>query len=343
LGDPFFTNLGDPFFISAWYDMSIVTNSEISGGNIKVNESCIKVENLKKSYGSVQAVNGISFQVESGTIFGMLGPNGAGKSTTIEILTGLQPMDQGEIEILGQEVEKDSRPLKDRLGVQLQSPALFGKLNIRELVTLFASFYQDPLDPETVISMVGLEDKLKERTENLSGGQRHRLAVALAIVGNGDIIFLDEPTTGLDPQSRRKLWGVITELKELGKTIFLTTHYMDEAEILCDQLIIIDRGKIIASGRPDSLIAEHFTEDAIEFSNPSFTASQINGFKEFRGVTGVNLSSEDIVLLYTINAPETIADLMAFAEKDGKKIAGLKLRKASLDDLFLKLTGREIR
>ncbi len=224
-------------------------------------EYCLEVNNLKKSFGNLKAVDGISFKIKAGTVFGMLGPNGAGKSTTIEILTGLQNRDQGEIDILGLNLEKDKDLLKEKLGVQLQSPALYEKLTVKEMAELFASFYNNPLSVAEVIGMVGLEDKLYERTENLSGGQRHRLAVALAIVGDGEIIFLDEPTTGLDPQSRRKLWDAINRLKKKGKTIFLTTHYMDEAEKLCDQLLIIDNGRVIAEGSPGSLLDDYLVEN----------------------------------------------------------------------------------
>ena len=227
-------------------------------------EYCLEVKNLKKSFGNLKAVDGISFKVKAGTVFGMLGPNGAGKSTTIEILTGLQNRDQGEIDILGLDLEKDKDLLKEKLGVQLQSPALYEKLTVKEMAELFASFYNNPLSVAEVIGMVGLEDKLHERTENLSGGQRHRLAVALAIIGDKEIIFLDEPTTGLDPQSRRKLWDAINRLKEKGKTIFLTTHYMDEAEKLCDQLLIIDNGRVIAEGSPGSLLDDYLVENTEE-------------------------------------------------------------------------------
>ena len=226
-----------------------------------MNKYCLEVESLKKSFGDLKAVDGISFKVEAGTVFGMLGPNGAGKSTTIEILTGLQKRDQGEIDILGLDIDRDSDLLKAKLGVQLQSPALYEKLTVKEMAELFGSFYEDPLSANEVIEMVGLKDKINERTENLSGGQRHRLAVALAIIGNGEIIFLDEPTTGLDPQSRRKLWDTINLLKKNGKTVFLTTHYMDEAEKLCDQLLIIDNGRVIAEGSPKSLLNEHLVEN----------------------------------------------------------------------------------
>lgn len=308
-----------------------------------MNEFCLEVKDLKKHFKTIKAVDGISFKVNKGIIFGMLGPNGAGKSTTIESLVGLHARDSGEINILGLDPQKDKEQLKEKLGVQLQSPALFERLKVEELLSLFASFYQDPFPVNKIMEMIGLEEKKNEYTKSLSGGQRHRLAVGLAIVSNGEIIFLDEPTTGLDPQARRKLWEVIFELKKLGKTVFLTTHYMDEAEKLCDQLLIIDHGKVIASGTPANLIKEHFDEDAIEFTNPSFAKEELNKLNNLTNVIDINYNHNNTILLYSTNASNTISDLLSFAKKQGKEINDLNLRKPSLEDLFLKLTGRKIR
>ncbi|MFW5981870.1 MAG: ABC transporter ATP-binding protein [Halanaerobiaceae bacterium] len=308
-----------------------------------MSKTCIEVKDLQKSYGSVKAVDGISFKVEKGTIFGMLGPNGAGKSTTIENLIGLQKRDQGEISIMNLDPAEDMEEIRHKIGVQLQTPALFSKLKVLELVLLFASFYVNPMEAEEVISMLGLESKKNEMTETLSGGQRHRLAVALAVVSNGDIIFLDEPTTGLDPQSRRQLWDLILELKERGKTIYLTTHYMDEAERLCDNLVIVDHGKVIARGRPEDLIKQHFQEDAIEFRNTAFSSEELEGIGELSEVSKMNIAKEKKIILYSKNASQTISDLMAYGQNLNKRVEGIELRKASLEDLFLKLTGREIR
>lgn len=306
-------------------------------------EICITVKDLYKSFGKVKAVDGISFEVEKGKIFGLLGPNGAGKSTTIETLIGLHSRDRGKIKILGLDPEKDKEKLQEKIGVQLQSPALFEKLKIKELVTLFASFYQNPFAIEESIKMVGLMSKKDEYVESLSGGQKHRLAVALAILSNGEIIFLDEPTTGLDPQSRRNLWGVIKKLKNLGKTIFITTHYMEEAEKLCDELIIIDQGKVITQGTPAQLIEKYFAEDTIEFVNPSFEEEEIGALAALVQVTGQKLTENENILLYTMDAGPTIAALFEYSKKVGKPIKNLNLRKPTLEDLFIKLTGKEIR
>jgi ABC-2 type transport system ATP-binding protein len=304
---------------------------------------CIEVKNLYKYFADVKAVNGISFEVEKGKIFGLLGPNGAGKSTTIETLIGLLSREGGQIDILGFDPEKDKEELQEKIGVQLQSPALFDKLTVKEMVSLFASFYNNPFSIEDSIEMVNLKSKKDDYIESLSGGQKHRLAVALAIVSNGEIIFLDEPTTGLDPQSRRNLWTIIKELKQIGKTIFMTTHYMDEAEKLCDQLLIIDQGKVITQGTPAKLIEKHFEEDSIEFENPSFIGEEIGALASLASVTGQKLDKNENIILYTMDAVKTIADLLAFSEKAGKPIKNLNLRKPTLEDLFIKLTGKEIR
>lgn len=251
-------------------------------------KNSIEVKGLKKYYGALKAVDGIDFSVKKGSIFGMLGPNGAGKTTTIETLIGLKKSDGGKVRILGYNPfeENELKEIRKKIGVQLQSPALFPRLTVKEIVNLFASFYPDSLESETVIEQVGLVNKKNSQVISLSGGQEHRLAVALAMVSNGKVIFLDEPTTGLDPQARRQLWEVIENLKKQGITVFLTTHYMDEAEKLCDDLVIIDKGEIIAKGSPENLIDENF---------------------------------------------------------DKKEIKNVNVRHASLEDVFLKLTGREIR
>ncbi len=308
-----------------------------------MNEVCIKVENLHKYFGDVKAVDGISFEVESGTIFGLLGPNGAGKTTTIENLIGLISRDGGQIDILGFDPEKDKEKLQEKIGAQLQSPALFDKLTVKEMVSLFASFYNNPFSIDEAIEMVELNSKNDDYVESLSGGQKHRLAVALAIISNGEIVFLDEPTTGLDPQSRRKVWSVIKKLKKLGKTIFMTTHYMEEAEKLCDQLLIIDQGQVLVRGKPVELIDKHFDEDMIEFENSSFIEEEIGALASLESVTGQKLDKNENIILYTVDAVQTIAGLLAFSKKAGKPIRNLNLRKPTLEDLFIKLTGKEIR
>ena len=308
------------------------------------NNHCIRAENLSKHYDDLKAVDEITFQVEQGIIFGMLGPNGAGKTTTIETLIGLTDRTSGDVSVLGLDPKTDQVELKQRVGVQLQSPSLFPRLTVQEMIKLFASFYDEPFSEEKAVSMVGLEEKKQTRIESLSGGQHHRLAVALALLSNGDIIFLDEPTTGLDPQARRRLWEVIEEMKVLGKTVFLTTHYMEEAEELCDDLLIIDQGKIIARGGPTELINEYFQERTIEFADPGFQKETLEKLKSLDHVTHLEQEEDgDLIYLYTDEAASTMNDLMHFVENNGDEIVNLNLRQPTLEDLFLKLTGRKIR
>ena len=212
------------------------------------------VKNLRKSYGEVRAVDGLDLEIRSGECFGLLGPNGAGKTTTIEICEGLLERDSGDLEILGMTWERDAELLKDRLGIQLQDTQLSEKLTVTETLQLFRSFYDAGREVADVIELVQLEEKAKSRVGTLSGGQKQRLAIACALVGDPELLFLDEPTTGLDPQSRRQLWTLIEEFRSTGRTILLTTHYMDEAEKLCDRVAIVDHGHIIALGSPHELI-----------------------------------------------------------------------------------------
>ncbi|MFP4015422.1 MAG: ABC transporter ATP-binding protein [Halanaerobiales bacterium] len=304
----------------------------------------IKAEDLKKSFGKVEALKGISFEVEEGIIFGMLGPNGAGKTTTIETIIGLNKRDGGVLKILGYDPENDSKEIKKSIGVQLQSPALFPSLTVIESIDLFANFYPEPMKLDEVLHMIGLEEKRDTMIDNLSGGQKHRLAVGLAIVSNGKIIFLDEPTTGLDPQARRSLWEVILNLKQAGKTVFLTTHYMDEAEKLCDKLLIIDSGKVIARGTPEELINENFKEKAVEFSDPGFTLDEQVEIEEMESIDKLNFDNEkNQIVLYSKHVSDAIKDILIFAESKDKEINDIILRQPSLEDVFLKLTGRGIR
>lgn len=212
------------------------------------------VRGLKKSYGDVRAVDGLDLEVSSGECFGLLGPNGAGKTTTVEICEGLLERDSGELQLLGMTWENDADSLRERLGIQLQDTQLSEKLTVTETLELFRSFYDRGREVTDVIDLVQLEEKRNARVGTLSGGQKQRLAIACALVGDPELLFLDEPTTGLDPQSRRQLWSLIEEFKATGRTILLTTHYMDEAEKLCDRVAIVDHGHIIAEGSPHELI-----------------------------------------------------------------------------------------
>lgn len=305
-------------------------------------EKTIEVQNLKKYFKDTKALDGINFSVDKGIIFGMLGPNGAGKTTTIETLTGLYKRDQGEVTVLGLDPEENLSKLQKKIGVQLQSPSLFPRLKVIEILKLFASFYDNSLDIGEVIKKTDLQDKQNEWVKNLSGGQKHRLAVGLAMISNGKLIFLDEPTTGLDPQARINLWDVIREMKKQKKTVFLTTHYMDEAEKLCDDLVIIDRGKIIAQGSPEYLINKYFKDKIIEFKD-EIIGDQLK--KEIQKEVFFNKISfdekENHILLYSNNIQQTLSSLFKLIDKFNVELDDVIIRKATLEDVFLKLTGRE--
>ncbi|MFD3166135.1 ATP-binding cassette domain-containing protein [Herpetosiphon sp. NSE202] len=302
--------------------------------------TAIQVENLVKIYGPLRAVDGISFDVANGEVFGMLGPNGAGKSTTTEMIEGLRKPDGGSIHVLGHDVVKNVEPIKQRIGIQLQTTSLFQKLTTRELVKLFASFYKNTLPIDEVIGLVNLEEKVNTASKDLSGGQRQRLAVAIALINDPDIIFLDEPTTGLDPQARRSMWDVVSNLQKRGKTVFLTTHYMEEAERLCDRVAVVDHGKIIALGKPQALIHDNFDETALEFSNdeqlPESLLATLPGVERVQNENG-------ITTIYSKGVARTTNALMALVEQQQTELRGFTIRAATLEDVFLKLTGRRIR
>src|SRR3954466_15891564 len=249
------------------------------------------IRQLRKSYGDVAAVDGIDLEIRPGECFGLLGPNGAGKTTTIEICEGLTMPDAGDVEVLGRRWDRDERALRERLGIQLQETQLAEKLTVEETVRLFRSFYARGRDVDEVIGLVQLDEKRHARVGKLSGGQKQRLALACSIVGDPDLLFLDEPTTGLDPQSRRQLWDLIEEFKTSGRTTVLTTHYMDEAEILCDRVAIVDHGKVIALGTPRQLIESLGAEHVVEFGLSGSPDGRIDGLavdflKTLPGVQG---------------------------------------------------------
>jgi ABC-2 type transport system ATP-binding protein len=300
----------------------------------------VTVTDLKKYYRQVKAVDGLSFSVSQGEIFGMLGPNGAGKTTTVETIVGLTQRDAGDVRVMGMDPGKQPLAVKSRIGVQLQTAAMFPRLTVRETVSLYAHFYPKAQDVDEVIELVGLTEKTATQTIKLSGGQLQRLSVALALAGNGDAIFLDEPTTGLDPQARRALWEVIRQMKQRGKTVFLTTHYMDEAEKLCDRVAVVDRGKIIALDSPAELINQHFPEKAIEFKQERPESDEI--FKKMPGVKRVK-REEEAVILYTAEVSRTIASLLDYSGAAGVSVEDLTIRTATLEDVFLELTGRRLR
>jgi ABC-2 type transport system ATP-binding protein len=271
-----------------------------------------------------------------------LGPNGAGKTTTIEILEGLLAPTSGEVVILGRHWGEDDNLLRQRLGISLQETRLAEKLTVLETATLFRSFYARGLEPADVLEHVGLTEKANAYVGKLSGGQRQRLAVACALVGDPELLFLDEPTTGLDPQSRRQLWDILRGLRAQGRTILLTTHYMDEAERLCDRVAIVDRGRVIALGSPSELIARIGGEHLVEFALQNEVMPAEDRFRDLPAVVGVR--QEDDAYFLTVTAPHvTIPALLQELQREGKQLARLTTRQASLEDVFVTLTGRHLR
>jgi ABC-2 type transport system ATP-binding protein len=305
----------------------------------------IEITDLYKAYGATRAVDGLSFSVERGEIFGLLGPNGAGKTTTVEIAEGLRRPDSGRVSVLGFDVLREPQAVKRRIGVQLQTTALYPRLNVREVLQLFSSFYasgQRPVDE--LIDLFNLRDKQRTLSKDLSGGQKQRLSVALALINRPELVFLDEPTTGLDPQARRSLWETIRTIRAEGATLLLTTHSMEEAELLCDRVAVVDAGKIIALDTPTRLIEAHFAESALEFTLRGALPPE-GVFRELPGVTrpAVREGQAQHVTLSTGDTTATLAGLIALSQSGQLQFDDLHIRRATLEDVFLKLTGRRIR
>jgi ABC-2 type transport system ATP-binding protein len=300
----------------------------------------VRCRGLVKRYADVVAVNGLDLEVRRGECFGLLGPNGAGKTTTIEILEGLTAADAGEVEILGSSWQRNGRELRERLGISLQETQLGEKLTVGETVRLFRSFYRRGRDPEEVLAKMQLDEKREARVGKLSGGQKQRLAVACALVGDPEVLFLDEPTTGLDPQSRLQLWRQITDFRAGGGTVLLTTHYMDEAERLCDRVAIVDRGQVIALGTPVELIRSLHAANVVEFSaEPAIPEESLRALP---GVTEPHRRG-DLWSLPVETLAETVPALLALVERSGSRLATLSTHQATLEDLFVALTGRALR
>jgi len=303
----------------------------------------IEVRDLKKHYGATKAVDGISLTVEQGEVFGMLGPNGAGKTTTTESIEGLRPIDSGEIRVLGFDVKRETDQVKRRIGVQLQTTALYPRLTVREVLDLFRTFFTGPLrSTDELIDMMNLREKEKTLSKDLSGGQRQRLSVALALINQPSIVFLDEPTTGLDPQARRNMWETIRSIQKTGTTVFLTTHYMEEAQTLCDRVAVVDSGKIIALDSPNGLISQHFRERMVEFDLQGEPPPE-GTFRELPGVTRPAEREGAHITLHTEDTTKTLGGLTALADQGRVKFDDLHIRRATLEDVFLKLTGKRIR
>ncbi len=311
-------------------------------------EWAIQVNDLYKEYpgreGPVHAVNGLTLEIRVGECFGLLGPNGAGKTTTVEILEGLNTPTSGSVEVLGRRWETDENEIRERIGVTLQETRFSEKATVLEMVRLFRSFYRDGLEPIEVLERVALESKAGSYVETLSGGQKQRLAVAIALVGDPEMLFLDEPTTGLDPQSRRQLWDVIRDLQTRGRTVLLTTHYMDEAEKLCDRVAIIDQGKVIAIGSPADLIAKIGGEHVVEFAVAESGGGLLNPDSLTDLPTVLSARAEADGFALTVGEPHRAipALLDRLAETD-RPLARLTTRQLSLEDVFVSLTGRHLR
>ena len=303
-------------------------------------ESVIQVADLRKTYGQTRAVDGVSFEVRRGEVFGLLGPNGAGKTTTVEILEGLRSPDSGEATVLGLDVGRHADTLKARIGVALQTAALYPKLTVVEVLELFRSFYGRGRPSEELIGMLDLGEKRTTRTADLSGGQRQRLAVALALVNDPELIFLDEPTTGMDPAARRSLWDIVVGLRGEGRTVLLTTHYMEEAEVLCDRIAIMDHGRVLETGTVTELVSRRFRERSVRFDR--LDGLDDGRLRAFPGVSQVKHENGEVVL-FTADVPGTIGALLASAESLGLEPENLMIRRATLEDVFLDLTGRALR
>jgi ABC-2 type transport system ATP-binding protein len=303
----------------------------------------LRIRGLKKTYKDIVAVDGLDLEVKAGECFGLLGPNGAGKTTTIEICEGLTAADAGEVEVLGLNWRENGEQLRARLGIQLQDTQLSEKLTVFETVRLFRSFFPRGPQASEVIALVQLEEKKSGRVGELSGGQKQRLALACALVGDPDLLFLDEPTTGLDPQARRQLWELIEQFKLAGRSILLTTHYMDEAERLCDRVAIMDHGKKIALGTPRELIAAICAEHMIEFSLGGASKKlDLPMLKAIEGVREIRADDGHVQLQVT-ELHRAVPSLMDELSRQGVAVTELRTHSATLEDVFVTLTGRHLR
>jgi len=304
--------------------------------------SIVECQHVTRSYGSLIAVNDISLTIEEGEIFGLVGPNGAGKTTLIEMIEGLRTPDSGSIKALGLDPTKQGDELKEKIGVLLQATSIQPDIKVREALKLFASFYQHALsNTEELLHTLSLEDKADSRFKKLSGGLKQRVAIALALVNDPEILFLDELTTGLDPQARRNMWDFVEKTRAEGKTIFLTTHYMEEAEKLCDRVGIIDYGKIIALDTPRNLVSNLGTESKVTFNieDKDIDASKFEGIKAVSRVE----KGKDGFILYTKDENITLQELVRMADAQKFRLSNLHTESPNLDDVFLTLTGREMR
>ena len=300
----------------------------------------IEVKNLTKKYGGLTAVDDISFTVEGGETFGVLGPNGAGKTTTLEMIEGLKRPTSGSIRVEGLDIRTQSDAVKRIIGVQLQAASFFENLSLSELIHVFAACYDRKVDPRQILEEVQLVEKADAKARELSGGQKQRLSIAIGLVNDPQVLFLDEPTTGLDPQARRNLWDLVKLIKRKGKTVVLTTHYMDEAEVLCDRIAIMDHAKIVALDTTAGLLAKTGVGSRIEFT--AQTALPAEAFKALPGVGALEQDGEAFCVI-TADAQATLDALFAMGRAGSIAMHGLTVRRATLEDVFLKLTGHQLR
>ena len=304
-------------------------------------ERAIEVAGLKKSYADFQAVRGIDFEVAPGEVFGLLGPNGAGKTTTVEILEGLRPRTGGEVRVLGYDPATDTRAIKDRIGVCLQSTNLPDKITVGESLDLFASFYSRAGDTGKLLERLQLREKRDEHYSKLSGGQKQRVALALALVNDPSLLFLDEPTTGLDPQVRLEIHGLISELREARRTILLTTHYIEEAERLCDRVAIIDQGKIIALGSPREIQARTLGTSRIEIATAQPMPAEVPHFEASE--KHVLNDARTLLTVFSTRPARSVPDLVKWIDQNGIDLEDIHLKRPTLEDVFIELTGKRLR
>jgi len=299
----------------------------------------LEVTDLVKCYGDLRAVDGVSFTVDEGEIFGMVGPNGAGKTTTIECLEGLREPDDGRVSVYGLDPFEECRAVMERIGIQLQESDLPSRLRVREALNLFASFYAESVDPEMLLERMGLQEKAKSPVTKLSGGQKQRLFIALALINRPEVVFLDELTTGLDPQARRSMWDLVREIRDQGSTVFLTTHYMEEAERLCDRVAIMDHGQLVALDSPRALIRDLGIERRLSFY--PLNGSNDLGLEALPGVELVERRQDRVIV--SGSGKRFISRVVYALEDNGIDFDDLRTEQPNLEDVFLSLTGRAVR
>ena len=299
----------------------------------------LEVTDLVKCYGDLRAVDGVTFTVDEGEIFGMVGPNGAGKTTTIECLEGLRQPDGGHVSVYGKDPYDERRTVMERIGIQLQESDLPSRLRVREALNLFASFYTESVDPEILLERMGLQEKAKSPVTKLSGGQKQRLFIALALINRPEVVFLDELTTGLDPQARRSMWDLVREIRDQGSTVFLTTHYMEEAERLCDRVAIMDHGQLVALDSPQALIRDLGIEKRVSFY-PQTSTKALN-LEALSGVEHVEYRQDRVTVSGT--GKQLTSKVVNALDESGIEFDDLRTEQPNLEDVFLSLTGRAMR